>query len=311
MGTILHARVDFVQSNLALVAFDPLVYTSWAMAAKPAKPNAHAEWMRVLVVENDPELRDAVTSAVLARGHTVTPVDSTDEAVHWVESGIVDLVFADPTSATASNAHLIRAIHAQRHPVSIVVTHGPNDNEMSSLRGAPLDTLQYPFSDESVDTVLNRAREHHMLPNGRVKVLPFLTERCQFVIPSRLEYLDAVLNYISERLVAMGIIEQDSHEVVLALDEAIVNAIKHGNSYDAVKRVTIVVELSQAEARFTIADEGPGFSLHTVPDPCAPENLLRTSGRGLLLIRTIMDDVSYNEAGNAVTMVKRSPLSRA
>ena len=64
--------------------------------------------------------------------------------------------------------------------------------------------------------------------------------------------------------------------------------------------------IANGEARFEVTDEGPGFREQDVPDPCAPENLLRTSGRGILLIRSIMDEVAFSERGNSIVMLKRA-----
>lgn len=286
---------------------ETLVYYPSAMGANPAEPNAYGERMRVIVIETDPELRDTVTSAFATRGHTVTPVDSVPEAVRWIEAGVVDLVVTDLQSATASNSQIVRSVHARRNPVPLVVTTVPTDSVSPELlRNGSADVLAYPFSDEALDETIEKAQTHHMLHGDALKIQPYLTERIQFVIPSRVEYLDGILNHLTERLVKLRVVEPESIDVVVALDEAIVNAIKHGNGYDPGKRVTIVAEITSGEARFEVADEGAGFSVQDVPDPCAPENLLRTSGRGILLIRSIMDEVSYNDRGNAITMVKRS-----
>jgi serine/threonine-protein kinase RsbW len=137
-------------------------------------------------------------------------------------------------------------------------------------------------------------------------VLPFLEERIAFRMPSDVKYLDGVLDYLSERMVKMGIVGAEESEVLIALDEAIVNAIKHGNKCNPRKAVQIVAELSAWGARFTIKDQGPGFARDKVPDPTDPARLLEPSGRGLLLINHIMDEVCYNKCGNQIQMFKRS-----
>ena len=91
----------------------------------------------------------------------------------------------------------------------------------------------------------------------------------------------------------------------MALDEAFVNAVKHGNKNDPTKLVRVGAELSPTEASFTVEDEGEGFDVRTIPDPCDPSNLFKSSGRGVLLIYNIMDEVEYNAQGNRVKMVKR------
>ncbi len=137
------------------------------------------------------------------------------------------------------------------------------------------------------------------------QLLPFLEERITFKMPSDLKLLDGVLEYLNERLLRLGFVQPDDSELIIALDEAIVNAIKHGNRCDPDKAVSITAEFSAAGTRFIIADEGPGFDLGKVPDPTDPCRLLEPSGRGLYLINHIMDEVCFNDAGNQLTMFKR------
>lgn len=137
------------------------------------------------------------------------------------------------------------------------------------------------------------------------RLIPFLHERIAFKMPSDLAYLDGVLDYLNERMLKLGILKQGDSDILIALDEAIVNAIKHGNRCDPRKAVHIVAEFNADGARFTIADEGAGFSREKVPDPTDPCRLLEPSGRGLLLINHIMDEVCYNTAGNRLEMFKR------
>src|SRR5204862_4608468 len=102
-----------------------------------------------------------------------------------------------------------------------------------------------------------------------------------------------------------GLIKPERSNLFVALDEAFVNAVKHGNKSDPTKLVRITAELTQQEASFTVEDEGEGFDINQIPDPCDPANLFRASGRGVLLIYNIMDEVEYNAQGNRVKMVKR------
>lgn len=136
-------------------------------------------------------------------------------------------------------------------------------------------------------------------------LLPFLEERIALKVPSEFKYLERILNYISQRMVGLGVVNADDTDVILALDEAIVNAIKHGNKCDPGKCVHIIAEIRCDGVRFTITDEGTGFARDEVPDPTDPCRLLEPTGRGLLLINHIMDEVCYNDCGNEVQMFKR------
>lgn len=277
------------------------------MGATPADPNAYGERMRVIVVESDATIRETVTSAFVSRGHTVTPMDSVSEAVRWIEAGIVDLVVADLASATGNDSRLVHSVLSRRAPVPLVVTTREGEEAPAELlKSASADALEYPFVDDALDEAIEKVHAHHVLHFDLLKIRPFMTERVEFDIPSKVEYLDGILNHLSERLVTLRVVEPESIEVVVALDEAIVNAIKHGNGYDPAKRVKIVAEISNGEAHFEVTDEGPGFREQDVPDPCLPENLLRTSGRGILLIRSIMDEVSFKGRGNCIAMTKRA-----
>jgi serine/threonine-protein kinase RsbW len=99
--------------------------------------------------------------------------------------------------------------------------------------------------------------------------------------------------------------ERDIFGVHLAVEEALVNAIKHGNAYDADKSVEFTFQLSNDCVRVSIADEGAGFTPSDVPDPTDDDNLELPSGRGIMLMRNFMSNIEYNDRGNHVTMEKR------
>ncbi len=114
---------------------------------------------------------------------------------------------------------------------------------------------------------------------------------------------------VQERIV--GLLEQnawpmrDCFGVRLSLEEAMVNAIKHGNRMEPDKKVRIVCELTADEITVVIEDQGDGFKLEEVPDPTDDDNLDKPGGRGIMLIRSFMNGFAYNEKGNRVTMSKK------
>ena len=96
-------------------------------------------------------------------------------------------------------------------------------------------------------------------------------------------------------------------EIETAVREAISNAIIHGNHEDPYKRVRVMCRCnSDGEVRITVRDEGQGFKSDTVPDPTSPENRLSTHGRGIYLMRMLMDEVSFVKGGSVVRMRKKS-----
>ena len=117
--------------------------------------------------------------------------------------------------------------------------------------------------------------------------------------------LPRVLDAVTAPMPACGYAERDVFAVRLALGEAVVNALKHGNAGDPTKEVRVRWRVTAAEVLAEVADEGPGFDPGRVPDPTAPENLERPGGRGLLLMRHYVTHVRYNDRGNAVTLCHR------
>jgi len=99
--------------------------------------------------------------------------------------------------------------------------------------------------------------------------------------------------------------EEEVFGIHLAVEEALMNAIKHGNRHDSSKTVHVRTELDNQQLRIEITDQGEGFRPEDVPDPTLDENLELPSGRGLTLMRCYMTEVHYNELGNQVRMLKR------
>ncbi len=101
-----------------------------------------------------------------------------------------------------------------------------------------------------------------------------------------------------------GFNEHCVYAIKMAVEEALVNAIKHGNGGDPTKRVKIEAAISTNLAEISIEDEGPGFDRSVVPDPLADENLEKPSGRGILLIESYMSQVIWDHGGRRVRMIK-------
>jgi len=123
------------------------------------------------------------------------------------------------------------------------------------------------------------------------------------VIPSDLAQVPTLQEEIE--LVLQGhFSETELFGIRMAIEECLVNAIKHGNQMDPAKQVHVDYHLATDRFDIAIRDEGPGFDPADVPDPTAPENLERPCGRGLLLMRSFMSEVNYNGSGNEVRMSK-------
>jgi serine/threonine-protein kinase RsbW len=125
-----------------------------------------------------------------------------------------------------------------------------------------------------------------------------------FTIPSDPAEARRIQDEIEQLLQACHISEHDIFSIKLALEEALVNAIKHGNQMDRAKKVRIAYQLHAECFDVQISDDGCGFDPGDVPDPTAFENLERPCGRGLMLMRHYMTEVVFNDRGNGVNMRK-------
>jgi serine/threonine-protein kinase RsbW len=130
--------------------------------------------------------------------------------------------------------------------------------------------------------------------------------RLSLTLKSTMESVDEI-EAAAEKLAAeSGLDENERFHMAMAAREAAVNAVLHGNEYDPAKLVFASFENTGAALVMTIADQGNGLNPDSVPDPLAPENLLRGSGRGIFLIRSFMDEVHFRQLhpGTELTLVK-------
>jgi serine/threonine-protein kinase RsbW len=125
-------------------------------------------------------------------------------------------------------------------------------------------------------------------------------------LKSTMESVAAVEAGAEKLAVEAGLDEDECFHVAMAAHEAAVNAVLHGNEYDPAKRIAASFENTGAALVITIADQGKGLDPETLPDPLAPENLLRGAGRGIFLIRSFMDEVHFRQLhpGTELTLVK-------
>ena len=124
------------------------------------------------------------------------------------------------------------------------------------------------------------------------------------VIDSHTDQAARICRQLLDVAKSNGFEGDDVFAIHLALEEALVNAIKHGNRMNPKKRVTIKYAVTPEKFDVSIADDGDGFRPGDVPDPRSSENISKPSGRGLLLIKEFMDIVEHNVSGNCVHMVK-------
>jgi serine/threonine-protein kinase RsbW len=137
-----------------------------------------------------------------------------------------------------------------------------------------------------------------------------MTETIELSIDSNLEFVDLVASVTKNVTAKMGFNEDDASWIELAVHEAVINAITHGNRSAEDKKVDVRFETEQDALVVVVRDYGAGFDPAKLPDPTSADNLLNPSGRGIFYMRTFMDEVDYSahpEGGSVVRMKKYKP----
>jgi serine/threonine-protein kinase RsbW len=132
----------------------------------------------------------------------------------------------------------------------------------------------------------------------------------ELTIPSRLEELESVQKLISEATAAFGLSEDMAYWMELTVSESVINAIRHGNRFDPTKKAHLAISFDGESVEVIVDDQGEGFNLEELADPTRAENLLKPCGRGILIIRSFMDQVTLSPkegGGMRLYMLKRLP----
>jgi serine/threonine-protein kinase RsbW len=294
---------------------------------------------RILIVDNNDELRALLEHALGGLGCEAVVTGDREEALSRDDLGDFDLIISDLTEedgdasddladqstgptgptdqSTDQSGAQATAQPAARsngkpqpkpHHRNLLTSLPPNSAEpviVKAFKMVAANYLRLPYNKDQLREIVEQTLSYKLRYVDDPKILSHTHEKIEFELPSDLALMNGVLQYLLERVAKLGVIAPEKSNLFIALDEAFVNAVKHGNKNDPSKLVRVGAELSPKEASFTIEDEGEGFDVQTIPDPRDPANLFKSSGRGVLLIYNIMDEVEYNAQGNRVKMVKR------
>lgn len=296
----------------------------------------------VLVVD------DSATDRRLAGGMlekncrwTIFYANDGNEALQQLELHLPDVVLTDLKMPHMDGLELVQAVKNE-YPLIPVVLMTAQGNEEIAVRALKEGAASYVAKSqlakdlvEIMEMVLSAAKQeqtHARLMNRMTKT------EVDFALENDVSLFPAIVNYLQSLVSRMRLCDDsDRTRLGVALEEALLNAYYHGNleissklretDYSAYyelakqrrnqppycdRRIYIEARLTPSEATYIIRDEGAGFDPSGLPDPTDPSNLERPCGRGILLMKTFMDDVTFNHLGNQVTLVKcRTPQNSA
>jgi serine/threonine-protein kinase RsbW len=250
---------------------------------------------RILIIDDHDDLATALEEVFTGLGHSVALLESRADALEVTNFEQFDLVITD-LDVQSSRSPNLNGANAQGET---------NLEHVKAFKVSAANFTRSEFDESELKDIVATVLDYKLRHIDKRDSVQELHEHIEFEVPSAISLMHIVLEYLMKRVEKLGVVKSEQSNLFVALDEAFVNAVKHGNKFDAKKLVRIIAEVSAAEARFTIEDEGEGFDVNSIPDPLDPSNLFKTSGRGVLFIYNIMDEVKYNERGNRLTMIKK------
>ena len=262
---------------------------------------------QILIIDDHNDLAEALEEVFTHLGHQVKVVETRSEALEIEDLDQFDLTITDLDVSDAMGDAGLNGNAAACLPSEI--SHNPGEN-IKAFKICATNFGENGFDEEELQSLVATVLDYKIRHVDTAETIQDLHENIEFELPTTISLMHVVLEYLMKRVEKLGVVKAEQSNLFVALDEAFVNAIKHGNKFDARKIVRIAADVSKHEARFTIEDEGEGFDVNSIPDPLDPQNLFKTSGRGVLFIYNIMDEVKYNERGNRLTMVKKSDMPK-
>ena len=293
--------------------------------------------MHTILVVDDVALDRHLVGALIEEhaGWSAVFAEDGRDALALIKLQVPDLVLTDLQMPEMNGLELVQVIHRDYShlPVILMTAHGSEEIAVAALKaGAASYVPKRDLARDLVPTtekVLDMAR----VSRNQQQVLECLVEtELRFVLSNDPHRVQPLIRHLQDHLTLMNLADKAGLiRVGTALHECLINAMEHGNleltselresenpeDYRKLvderrqqqpfrdRRVLVVARFSRQSSTFVIRDDGLGFDPSKLPDPRDPANLQKCSGRGLFLVRTFMDEVSFNASGNEITMVKR------
>jgi CheY-like chemotaxis protein/anti-sigma regulatory factor (Ser/Thr protein kinase) len=289
----------------------------------------------VLVVD-DSAIDRRLASGLLEKNgsYHILLASSGRDAMETMKSHPIDLVLTDLQMDEMDGLELVEAVRSEYPltPVILMTAKGSEEIAVQALeKGAASYVAKRRLQQdlmEIVRQVIENSDENRMQSRLMHRLV---RNEFSFVLNNDLSLVHSLVKYLQHTLRCVRLVDEvDRLRVGIAVEEALLNALYHGNlevssdlkEQDANlfeetarkrcleepyrhRRIFVDALVTRDFARFSIRDEGPGFNPHSLPDPCDPQNLEKPSGRGILLMRSFMDEVTFNATGTEVTLVKR------
>ncbi|MGQ9631136.1 MAG: response regulator [bacterium] len=258
---------------------------------------------KVLVVDDDALVRDSMKYLLSEDDYQVTVAGSGTEALELIDKDSYDVILTDLRMPDMSGIELLRRIRGKKckTPVAILTAYGTVEAVVEALQNGAYNFITKPLEIKEIRKVVAKGVKSNIAIVGSQRVIPFGSVELSFKFPSDPTLVGGVIYHIINNVEAFG---YEVSNIRLSLDEAITNAIEHGNKLDPQKTVGVRCGIDGERFWARVEDEGDGFRWREIPDPRSMEALFEKRGRGIFLMRYYMDEINFNDKGNVVTMIK-------
>jgi CheY-like chemotaxis protein len=273
--------------------------------SSPGKPAPRPP--RILLVDDEDVVRSLLERFLERKGYDTVVAPDGRTALQIFREEHVDLVLSDLRMPGLNGLELLTAIKEinPRTPVVIISGHGDAQTVVEALKGGAENFVAKPLSMDTLNRVVEQALAISCLLPTAIPSISKIRQVTHLQCPSMPELICDLVQIIALSAVNVGFAAHDlDNNLKLALVEAITNSMEHGHQWNPSLKVTMQAELTPELLLVNLADEGPGFDQSRLPDPTSEDHILSERGRGVFLMRAIMDEVYFNDSGNQVTMVK-------
>ncbi len=268
--------------------------------------------IRVLVVEDSRTMQTFLLNLLKKEDYEVVIANDGETGVRCFQQSLIDgnpfdIVMTDVVMPGLSGLDVLKKIKTlDRDTIVVVLTSDANvDTAIEALNSGANNFLHKPPNSEEILNVMWRATKHREIFLENEGLNPYMERTIHIEIPSQLRFIKGIAHNIIADAKLMGYDEHELRDKIpVTIDEAVTNAIKHGNEFQEEKSVTVDISINTDRIKMIVADEGAGFDVGAVPDPTDPMNFLKPSGRGILFMTIGMDDIRFNEKGNILTLIK-------
>jgi serine/threonine-protein kinase RsbW len=266
----------------------------------------------VLVVEDSRTMQRYLLNLLVKENYQVEVAGDGKTGLELFQQGLIegnpfDIVMTDVLMPGMSGLEVLKQVKTFNYDTIVVVltSDATVETAIEALNLGANNFLHKPPNSEEILNVMWRATKHREIFLENEELNPFTERLIHIQIPSQLKFIKGIAHNIIADAKLMGYDERELRDKIpVTVDEAVTNAIKHGNKFQEDKKVTIEVSMNTERIKIVVADEGDGFDVSAVPDPTDPMNFLKPSGRGILFMHIGMDTVRYNEKGNVLTLIK-------